>query len=61
MSSFKHWCNDCRRRCEHAGWRALAGVCCILLALLILLLSAPSWLVAVIISMLLLALGFWLL
>lgn len=58
--SFQRWCGDCRRRCERAGWRPLVGAGCILLAILILLIWAPSWLIAVIISLLLLSLGFWL-
>ncbi|MDO4571904.1 MAG: hypothetical protein Q4C13_00940 [Clostridia bacterium] len=59
--SFRRWCGDMKRRWCRCGFKPVLGVCCILLALLILLICAPSWLVAVIISMLLLALGFWLL
>ena len=60
MSSFRRWYDSCRRHCGHHGVRPIVGVILILIGLLILILSAPSWLVGVIIALLCFALGAWL-
>lgn len=60
MSSFRRWCDSCRRHGGHHGIRPILGVILILVGLLILILSAPSWLIGVIIALLCFLLGAWL-
>lgn len=60
MSSFQRWCDSCRRRCGRHGLRPIVGIILILVGLLILIFSAPSWLIGVIIALLCFALGAWL-
>lgn len=57
--------NDCKPKpCGGGFWRfrrqrALIGIACILLGILILLICAPEWLVALMIACLLFAIGCW--
>ncbi len=54
--------DECRRSCcrKTPPTRVFLGIGCIVLALLILLLCAPAWFVALLFSALLVVLGLWL-